>query len=211
MEAVNVSALRCAIDREVSRREHPSLCGSIDAILANHRPIDDIERFALARFRAELRRLVDPCSETADPTHVTASAIVVSQWGTILHLHRRLGRWLQPGGHIDPGEEPADAASRETLEETGLAVVHPTTGPLLLHVDVHQAAGGHTHLDLRYLLVSAPVEPMPMEGESPDVAWFSFDEALLLADPSLHGALVRASQIRRTQGVRLFAASGVSR
>src|SRR5688500_10821251 len=40
----------------------------------------------------------------------------------LLHWHRRLGLWLPPGGHIDPGELPDEAAVRETLEETGLAV-----------------------------------------------------------------------------------------
>ena len=52
-----------------------------------------------------------PCDPTADPVHVTASAVVAGTRGTVLHLHRRLGRWMQPGGHVDPGESPPDAGS----------------------------------------------------------------------------------------------------
>ena len=39
--------------------------------------------------------------------------------GILLLVHRRLGIWLQPGGHVDPGETPWEAARRETVEETG--------------------------------------------------------------------------------------------
>ena len=64
----------------------------------------------MAIMLAELDRLDRPFDRGADPTHVTASAIVVGDRGVVLHRHRRLHRWLQPGGHIDPGETPAEAA-----------------------------------------------------------------------------------------------------
>jgi 8-oxo-dGTP diphosphatase len=55
---------------------------------------------------------------------VGASAIVVNEQGEIL-LHRRSdnGKWSLPGGSVDPGEQPADAAVREVFEETGLKVI----------------------------------------------------------------------------------------
>jgi len=147
------------------------------------------ERESRTRFLAELDRLDSPCNQWADPVHVTASAIVASPRGTILHLHRRLGRWLQPGGHIEVGESPWDAATRETEEETGLEVEHPSSGPKLLHLDVHEAALGHTHLDLRYLVLSTGSDPRPQVGESPHAKWFSWDEAEAMADLPLIGAL----------------------
>jgi 8-oxo-dGTP pyrophosphatase MutT (NUDIX family) len=52
----------------------------------------------------------------------TVAVFVVHQGMVLLHWHRRLGLWLPPGGHIDPGELPDEAAVRETLEETGLAI-----------------------------------------------------------------------------------------
>ena len=96
---------------------------------------------------------------------------------------------MQPGGHIDAGETPAVAARREATEELGLGVEHPAAGPRLIHLDVHEAALGHTHLDLRYLLLGEDADPQPPPGESPDARWCEWDEAVALADPALADAL----------------------
>jgi 8-oxo-dGTP pyrophosphatase MutT (NUDIX family) len=159
------------------------------AIVEGHVPSSPREVAAREQFLSELDRLEAPCDEHAGPTHVTASGIVVGPRGIVLHRHKRLGIWMQPGGHIDAGETPDVAALREATEELGLAVRHPATGPLLIHLDVHEAALGHTHLDLRYLLLGADADPMPPPDESPDVRWCTWDEALAMADPGLVDAL----------------------
>ncbi|MGH9086876.1 MAG: NUDIX hydrolase [Acidimicrobiales bacterium] len=169
-------------------------------LLASHRPADDLECRSIESFLATLDQLDRPYDEDADPTHVTASAVVAGRRGTVLHVHRRLGRWLQPGGHIDPGESPPAAARREAIEETGLVLDHPSTGPVLLHVDVHPAAKGHRHLDLRYLLVGPNDDPAPPPGESQAVRWFEWDDAVALADPGLAAALRRAAAWESADG-----------
>ncbi|MET0421746.1 MAG: NUDIX domain-containing protein [Acidimicrobiia bacterium] len=141
-----------------------------------------------------LDMLPAPLDEHADLTHVTGSAVVVGRRGVVLLVHRRLGRWMQPGGHLEPGESPADGAVRESIEETGLAVRHPDGGAMLVHVDVHEAARGHVHLDLRYLLVAPDDDPAPPAGESQQVQWFSWEDADGLADESLRGALATAHE-----------------
>jgi 8-oxo-dGTP pyrophosphatase MutT (NUDIX family) len=166
-----------------------SPAADVRARVTGHLPNSPREAESKARFLVELDRLEDPCNEHADPTHVTASAIVVGARGTVLHLHKRLGRWMQPGGHIDPGEAPAHAALREAVEELGLSVAHPAGGPRLIHLDVHEAALGHTHLDLRYLLLGATDDPHPPEGESPEARWYDWDEAASMADEALAPAL----------------------
>ena len=143
-----------------------------------------------ARFLAELDRLADPFSRDADPVHVTGSAIVAGRRGTVLHWHKRIGGWMQPGGHIDAGETPWAAALRETREETGLRVRHPGGGPKLLHLDAHPA-GAHFHLDLRYLLLSGDDDPAPPPGESQQVRWFALAEAMAVADDALIDGLRR--------------------
>lgn len=172
---------------------------AVAAALAAHRPRDPREERSLRRARALLRWLADPFDPGADPTHVTASAIVHDDTGRVLlHRHKRLGLWLQPGGHLDPGECPADAAVRETREETGVTARPAQDPSRLLHVDVHEGPRGHVHLDLRYRLLadgSAPLRPAP--GESPDVAWLAPDEAAARADVSLRSALAAA---RRAAG-----------
>lgn len=121
---------------------------------AQHVPLDHEERAAIALLRELVTRPEDPFARTTLPTHITASAVVLDAASRtiLLHLHRRLDRWLQPGGHIERNESPADAAVRETVEETGIAVTHPPTGPRVIHLDEHEGPDGHIHLDLRYLL-----------------------------------------------------------
>lgn len=162
--------------------------------VAGHEPRDERERRAKAELETALHELDRPFDEDAGPRHVTASAVVVGPRGTVLHLHKRLHQWLQPGGHVDPGEAPWDAARREAHEETGLELRHPDDGPRLVHVDVHNAARGHVHLDLRYLLVARDVDPAPPAGESPHARWFSWEEAAEVADASLSGALAAARE-----------------
>jgi len=162
------------------------------AVVAAHAPRTPREVASKERFLDELDRLDDPCNEQAGPVHVTASAVVVGTRGTVLHLHKRLGRWMQPGGHIDAGESPPRAARREAIEELGLDVEHPEDGPHLIHLDVHAAALGHTHLDLRYLLLGSDDDPHPPPGESPEARWYDWGDAAATADEALAPALVVA-------------------
>lgn len=165
--------------------------------LAAHVPRDGVEAWSLRRTRALVAWLPTPCDEDADPTHVTGSAIVCDDRGrVVLHRHKRLGFWLQPGGHVDPHETPAESAARETVEETGLDARHPEDGPELLHVDVHPGPRGHLHLDLRYLLFAdAEAALAPASGESLEVAWFTAEEAQRIGDHSLAAAI--AAAVRR--------------
>lgn len=169
-----------------TRERLHELVSTIDAV-------DERERTSIA---ATLDRLTWP-GDLFEPRvsdhHVTASAFVVSSRGVILLRHVRLGIWVQPGGHVDEGEEPEQATQRETLEETGLVVRHvePVT---IFHVDVHPGPHGHTHYDLRYLVVAPPLDPVPHEGESTDVYWFDFAAAVERCEPSLVHALEKLSQ-----------------
>jgi len=176
----------------------PLIIQELLQLVATHSAVDEREEISLQRFRKEVILLNDPCNEHANITHVTASGIVASASGTVLHLHKRLDIWLQPGGHIKAGEQPAQAALREAEEETGLHVSHPNSAPVFFHVDVHPGPRGHTHLDLRYLLLGDPHEvPAPSVGESQQVRWFSWAEAQAVADPGLAGALIKAQALRK--------------
>lgn len=180
---------------------------TVDEALAGHRAGDVREARAIDEFRAALGSLALPFDRHAAPTHVTASAVVVGRRGVLLHRHRRLHRWLQPGGHLDPDESPADGARRECEEETGLTVRHPRGGPVLVHVDVHRAADDHVHLDLRYLVLGPDADPRPPPGESQEVAWFSWDMAEGLADDALGGALRSAHRLIATGAVEAAGAT----
>jgi 8-oxo-dGTP pyrophosphatase MutT (NUDIX family) len=156
-------------------------------------PVDAREDVSIEMTLDRLTWPGDPFSETENDHHVTASSFVVSSRGVILHRHRRLGTWVQPGGHVDAGESPEEACVRETIEETGLVVLH-LDPVVLFHVDVHPGPRGHTHYDLRFVLVGEPLDPHPPANESPDVFWFDFDAALERAEPSLRAALKKLTE-----------------
>lgn len=56
------------------------------------------------------------------PSKITVSAggVVVNNQGMVLVVNQRGSSWSLPKGHIDPGEEPLQAAIREIKEETGI-------------------------------------------------------------------------------------------
>lgn len=124
----------------------------------------------------------------------------------LLHLHRRLARWLQPGGHIEGDEWPDVAALRETREETAVVVRHPSPGPVVIHLDEHPGPDGHIHLDLRYLLLADAEAPTIGLGETsgpgtgPKLRWEDAAGVDTHADPSLVRAVLalhhRARSVR---------------
>jgi 8-oxo-dGTP pyrophosphatase MutT (NUDIX family) len=158
--------------------------------LRNHAPADEQEARDLRIIRAFLARHPDPFDRRIPEGHLTASSVVVALEGdrVLLLHHRKLERWLQPGGHGDPGETSGEAvALREALEETGLRVrLHPRA-PRPLDVDVHDipARGdepAHQHLDLRYLVMAPEkAEASRCLEETNDLRWFAWDELHALA------------------------------
>jgi 8-oxo-dGTP pyrophosphatase MutT (NUDIX family) len=111
------------------------------------------------------------------PGHITCTGLVLAPDGIRLLLvhHRRLDRWLLPGGHVEPKDaEIWDAARREVVEETG-AVLLPDPAPPLAGLDVHGTPPNgrepyHLHHDLLFSFRAAGDE-IRRSAESKDVAW----------------------------------------
>ena len=175
----------------------------LQKILSRHEPGDEAEANDLARIRAFVQTHPQPFDRGIPQGHLTASAMVLTRDGerVLLLFHEKLRRWLQPGGHAEPGETQGEAiALREALEETGLAnlALHPDA-PRPLDVDVHDipARGDeppHEHLDLRYLVTADDSAALqPAAGETTRVRWFSWDELQALdLDHGLRRALTKA-------------------
>jgi 8-oxo-dGTP pyrophosphatase MutT (NUDIX family) len=171
--------------------------------LAAYRPATEGERESLARIEELLRRAPDPFTrERTD--HITGSAVVARPDGSafLMVYHRRLQRWLQPGGHVEPGDESVLATSlREAREETGVTALEIANGGRILDLDVHPIPAtpkrpAHVHHDLRYLLTTRGAATVAEPLEIEKVGWFSMEEALASgADESLARALRKARQI----------------
>lgn len=133
-----------------------------------------------------------------DPGHFTASAFVVSPDRSSLLLihHRKLDRWLQPGGHIEPLDETIeDAARREVEEETGVIDL-VRLGTSLARIDVHEiprrgSEPTHVHLDLGLGFLATTTEIGPID-EVLEARWVLFEdlESFGADDALLAGARV---------------------
>src|SRR3954471_20384901 len=94
------------------------------AALADFTPASPEEQGSLDRLRRFVSGPGDPFARENPEGHVTGSAIVARPDASAFLLvhHRKLGRWLQPGGHTEPSDASVfDSALRELREETGVA------------------------------------------------------------------------------------------
>lgn len=162
---------------------------------AQHR--DDVVAFVQANDDAAVR--------ANGVGHLTGSALVVDAAGerTLLMLHRKLGRWFQPGGHADGDTNLPAVALREASEETGIAglrVVVPA-----IDVDVHRVEppreAPHLHLDTRYLVLAPPGAAEHANEESLALRWVTEAELDALVPPvdeSTRRLVVRGLDVARS-------------
>ena len=130
--------------------------------------------------------------------HFTSSAIVFDDQDRVLLVHHnKLDVWLYPGGHVDPNEDPVEAALREVREETGIQA--EIIGPRMFH---HQAVrtiptpftiiemaiddrevGPHRHIDFVYVCQSDGSDVVARVEEVARVEWFPIDSLTSLRTP----------------------------
>lgn len=133
--------------------------------------------------------------------HFTATAFIIdSKKRTLLLWHKRLGRWMPPGGHVDENETPEDCAKRECKEETNLDVEiigephtdlflkNPAEGRMLtkpiamlleeIPACPERGEPAHQHMDFLYL--ARPIDESQTvileESEGRELRWFTREE-----------------------------------
>lgn len=161
---------------------------------------------------AEIRALVarEPRCYERDcyPGHLTASAWIVSWDGGrfLLAHHRKLGRWLQLGGHADGETDLGAVALREAREESGMwAFEFAAPAPIPFDVDVHHIPAygrepPHDHHDIRFLLLAHPDQDLACSEESTDLRWFD--------EPELESVTADESVLRLGRKARAWLANG---
>ena len=152
-------------------------------LLHEHHPTDPQEE----EFRRDMLSLLEQGTDCFsrnhfEPGHFTASAFVLSPdaRAVLLIFHGKLSRWLQPGGHIEPGDDNVlIAAIREAQEETGLSDLIPV-GAGLFDVDIHEIPARksdptHRHFDVRILLQSQSTD-FQAGSDALDAKWVRLED-----------------------------------
>lgn len=154
---------------------------------------------ALVREYRDLLRLHAPVFERIHAAgHFTGSAWVVSADGrrVLLTHHRKLGLWLQPGGHADGDVDLARVALREAREETGVPGLRLESREIY-DLDRHviparRDEAQHLHWDVRYVVRAAADETFVVSEESHALAWR--DIADVAADESADASVRRMAR-----------------
>jgi len=145
-------------------------------------PADAREGAMRARLVAFVAANAGAFERTLAVGHVTASAWIVDPARTcaLLAHHRKLGKWLQLGGHVDGDPDVRRAALREAREESGLTSLRLLAGRIYdLDVHVIPARPGepaHEHYDVRFAFAADPCEPLVISAESHALAWIALGD-----------------------------------
>lgn len=124
-----------------------------------------------------------------------ATVYIIEENKVLLIFHRKLQKWLPPGGHIDENETPPEAAKREVLEETGLEIEFLTQENvwindsnaesferpfmcLLEHIPHYKDEPSHQHMDFIYVARPLKGELIYNSNETEAIRWFTYEEIM---------------------------------
>ena len=165
--------------------------------LQRYRDQWQVEAATVAQFETFLHTHADAFERSNTTGHFTGSCWLVSADGTrvLLMHHRKLDRWLQPGGHADGDTDLARVALREAQEETGVTDLRVEDG--IFDIDRHRIPARreeaeHWHYDVRYLLRAGADDRFVINQESQALAWQSVID--VAADTSFDASLRRMAR-----------------
>ncbi len=134
------------------------------------------------RFRDFVTSHADCFERSLEIGHLTASAWIVNATGdaVLLTHHRKLNRWLQPGGHADGDTDVLAVALKEADEETGLQPIEPVSSAIF-DLDIHEIPArkgepAHLHYDVRFALRHGGDGEFIVSDESHDLAWVTMTD-----------------------------------
>lgn len=132
--------------------------------------------------------------------HFVATGFVVNKDHSkmLMVYHKKLGKWLAPGGHLEENETPSEAVRREVKEETGVDIeiidnshleITPEPNKELLletpmfmlaeHIPANKKDEAHIHLDFVFLCEADENQPIKQQEEEVEgVKWMTWEEIL---------------------------------
>lgn len=152
--------------------------------------MDELDRYeerfpedheAVGKFREFIRSNENLFGRDNTEGHITCSAWIINpdHSAVLLTYHRAIKKWVQTGGHIDPGEMPFEASWREGTEESGIAGLSPVSREIF-NLSIFEFPPGkdgkaHLHYDIRYLF-TADTEDYQISEESLELKWVELKE-----------------------------------
>lgn len=154
----------------------------LEQLLRGYQSSDD-DRVAVAERIISFIGSTAACAERTNLAgHLTGSAWIVnpSRTKALLLHHRKLNKWMQPGGHADGDLNLFMVALREAREESGLGNIHPVSREVF-DVDIHgiprfKDVPAHYHYDVRFLFEADDREHPERNDESNEIAWIDLAE-----------------------------------
>ena len=161
-------------------------------LLAGIVPADELEQAHQAdvlRWLDNTRDIYRRSKPATPPRHLVSYAVLLDPQDASVFLvdHRLAGLWLPPGGHVEPGEDPADTVRRESMEELGIQAEFSLAGavPVFVTVTRTAGAGSHTDVSLWYPISGTVRSPIRLDArEFAGGRWWTAAE-LESADPAL--------------------------
>jgi len=155
-------------------------------LLQNHKAYNETEQ----KMTAETIAFIKKHPETENPNcfdralsvgHITASAWITDsnvEQALFTH-HKKLGKWLQLGGHCDGNPNVQEVALTEAQEESGLTNFQLKQANIFdvdIHlIPAHKTTAAHYHYDIRFWLIADANTPLQISNESKDLKWLPID------------------------------------
>ena len=145
-------------------------------LLESYKCIIESEKLIKKRFIEFVQNNEDCFDRNLEVGHITASAFIFDPNNdkTLLLHHKKLNKWLQPGGHCDGDKDTLSVAIKEVFEETGLVIINQAQP--IFDLDIHMIPENkgipeHEHFDVRYLLLADSKIPLIQNHETNQLKW----------------------------------------
>lgn len=171
--------------------------------IQNYQTAYDEEMLFRPRFISLLNNFQNCFDRNLTTGHITASAWVFDKnaRNVLMVHHKKLERWLQPGGHADGDENVISVAIREVAEETGLAALSLFDSNIFdldIHlIPQHKDVKPHLHYDVRFLFTANSRLPLVASEESNQVQWIPIGQAAYYTNNhrSIHRMILKTNLI----------------
>lgn len=161
------------------------------------------EKVFVPRFKSLLSNFPNCYERSLSTGHITGSAWIVDKAGSsaLLVHHKKLNRWLQPGGHADGEQDIVSVATKEAMEETGLKSLELFSKGIFdidIHlIPTHKEVKSHFHHDIRFIFIADSNEKYIVSDESNELSWIPLSkiDEFVGSNNSIHRMVLKTKMI----------------